>query len=265
MSLKALSTTYSARVRNARAVIQEGARVLHVGSGDGYLDPFLCSRFSLAVGVDINYLELRNAKKRNANLSVEYLLIDGFSLPFESESFDEVVSIDVLEHAEDDVALVREMGRVLKHGGHLTMTVPNAEYPATFDPLNCLLELVTGRHLPLGIWGFGHRRLYREESLCDLLKGAGVAACRITRMSFWLVGLIENAYLLNIVQPFTKSSAGNLPLGVDAQAGGVWQELVSIEPPAALTAVRDLLIRLDGSLFGGSRRSVNLMVSAEKR
>lgn len=264
MSLKALSMTYSARVRNARAAIQKGARVLHVGCGDGYLDPFLCSRFSLTVGVDINYPELHSAKRSNASQRVEYLLIDGFSLPFESESFDEVVSIDVLEHAENDVALVGEMGRVLKQGGHLTMTVPNAQFPLTFDPINCLLELLVGRHLPFGMWGFGHRRLYEVESLCDLLADAGVAVRAITRMSFWLVGLIENAYLLNIVQPLTKSSAGNLPLGVDAQSDGVWRRLGSIEPPEVLEAVRDSLIRLDRSLFGNSRRSINFMVSAEK-
>ncbi len=264
MSLKSLSMTYSARVRNARGAIEKGARVLHVGCGDGYLDPFLSSRFSLVVGVDINYPELRSAKRSNANQRVEYLLIDGFSLPFESESFDEVVSIDVLEHAENDVALVGEMSRVLKQGGHLTMTVPNAQYPLTFDPINYLLEVFVGRHLPLGMWGFGHRRLYEVESLCDLLADAGVAVRGITRMSFWLVGLIENAYLLNVVQPLTKSSAGNLPLGVDAQSGGAWQRLGSVEPPGFLEAVRDAVMRLDGSLFGKSRRSINFMVSAQK-
>jgi SAM-dependent methyltransferase len=265
MSLKALSMTYSARVRNARGAIEEGARVLHVGCGDGYLDPFLCSRFSLVVGVDINYPELRSAKRSNANHRVEYLLIDGFSLPFQSESFDEVVSIDVLEHAENDVALVGEMGRVLKQGGHLTMTVPSAQYPFTFDPINFLLELLAGRHLPLGMWGFGHRRLYEVEALCELLAGAGVVVRGITRMSFWLVGLIENAYLLNVVQPFTKSSAGNLPLGVDAQSGGAWRRLGSVELPRFLEAVRDAVMRLDNLLFGRSHWSINFMVSAQKR
>jgi 2-polyprenyl-3-methyl-5-hydroxy-6-metoxy-1,4-benzoquinol methylase len=265
MSLKTLSMTYSARVRNAKGAIEKGARVLHVGCGDGYLDPFLCSRFSLVVGVDINYPELRSAKKSNANQRVEYLLVDGSTLPFESESFDEVVSIDVLEHAENDVELVGEMGRVLKQGGHLTMTVPNAQYPLTFDPINYLLELLVGRHLPLGMWGFGHRRLYKVESLCRLLADAGVAAQGITRMSFWLVGLIENAYLLNVVQPFTKSSAGNLPLGVDAQSEGAWRRLASVEPPRILETVRDAVMRLDKALFGSSRWSINFMVSAEKR
>jgi 2-polyprenyl-3-methyl-5-hydroxy-6-metoxy-1,4-benzoquinol methylase len=264
MSLKALSMTYSARVRNARSAIHTGATVLHVGCGDGYLDPFLCSRYALTVGVDINFPDLRSATISNGDQRVSYILIDGFVLPFESESFDEIVSIDVLEHAEDDVALVREMGRVLKQGGHLTMTVPNADYPFTFDPLNALLELLVGRHLPFGMWGFGHRRLYKVQSLRELLGDAGLAVREVTRMSFWLVGLIENAYLLNVVQPLTKSSAGNLPLGVDAQSGEVSRRLGSLEPPRLLEGIRDALMRLDRALFGRSRLSVNFMVSAEK-
>jgi 2-polyprenyl-3-methyl-5-hydroxy-6-metoxy-1,4-benzoquinol methylase len=264
MSLKALSMTYSARVLNAQEAIHSGAMVLHVGCGDGCLDPFLCSQFSLAVGVDINFPELRSAKTNNRDQRVEYVLIDGFALPFESESFDEIVSIDVLEHAEDDMALVGEMGRVLRRGGHLTMTVPNADYPLTFDPINYLMELLAGRHLPFGMWGFGHRRLYKVQGLRELLGNAGLAVREVTRMSFWLVGLIENAYLLNVVQPLTKSSSANLPLGVDARSGGAWRRLGSVEPPGFLKAVRDFLMRLDRALFGNSRYSINFMVSAQK-
>jgi 2-polyprenyl-3-methyl-5-hydroxy-6-metoxy-1,4-benzoquinol methylase len=264
MSLKSLSMTYSSRVRNAKAAIRDGELALHVGCGDGYLDPFLCSRYSRTVGVDINYPELRNAAWSNAGTAAEYVLIDGFVLPFLSESFDEIVSIDVLEHAEDDLVLVAEMHRVLKPGGYVTMTVPNADYPLTFDPINYLLELATGRHLRLGIWGFGHRRLYSVESLCQLLEDAGLVVREVTRMCFTLVGLFENAYLLNLVQPLTKSSAANLPLGVDAELGGLWRRLGTLEPPSILTAVRDGLTRLDEAIFGQASASINFLVSAQK-
>ena len=170
MSLKALSMTYSSRVRNAKAAIHDGHLVLHVGCGDGYLDPYLCTRFSSAVGVDINFLELQGAASANAGERAEYVLIDGLVLPFVSEAFDEIVSIDVLEHAEDDVALVHEMSRVLRPGGLVTITVPNANFPLTFDPVNYLLGLAARRHLPFGMWGFGHRRLYKVESLSQLLE-----------------------------------------------------------------------------------------------
>ena len=264
MSLKALSMTYSSRIANAKASIQKGVAVLHVGCGDGYLDPYLCTRFRKVVGVDINFVELQAAAMSRGVETAEYVLIDGLGLPFESETFDAIVSVDVLEHAEDDIALVREMSRVLKRGGLLSMTVPNANYPPTFDPVNYILELTTGRHLSFGMWGFGHRRLYEVESLCQLLQEVGLRTRGVTRMSYSLVGLIENAYLLNLVQPLTKSSASNRPLGLDAESRGLWRTLGRMEPPAFLETVRDSLVRLDQHLFGRSVRSVNFLVSAQK-
>ena len=264
MSLKALSMTYSSRIVNAKGSIHGGATVLHVGCGDGYLDPYLCTRFARVVGVDINFVELQSAASANAGERADYVLIDGFVLPFESGSFDEIVSIDVLEHAEDDVALVQEMSRVLKDGGRLILTVPNADYPLTFDPVNYLLESTTGRHVPVGMWGFGHRRLYTVESLSDLLARVGLGVREVAGISYSLVGLIENSYLLNLVQPFTKSSASNLALGVEAESGGTWRKVAAVEPPVVLQALRDLAIRLDRALFDGSRRCINLLILARK-
>jgi 2-polyprenyl-3-methyl-5-hydroxy-6-metoxy-1,4-benzoquinol methylase len=265
MSLKALSMTYTGRLVNAQGSIASGDTLLHVGCGDGYLDPFLSTRFKRVVGVDINFLELQNAAWSRKGTEISYVLIDGFVLPFASGIFDEIVSIDVLEHAEDDEALLEEMSRVLKPGGRLTLTVPNARYPLTFDPVNYALSHAGGRHLPLGMWGFGHRRLYEVESLCGLLERAGVSVRNVTRISHHLVGLVENAYLLNLVQPLTKSSAANRPLGVDAQSRGLWRRLSTVEPPAFLKALRDWLIHTDRALFGRSRSSINFLVSAEKR
>jgi 2-polyprenyl-3-methyl-5-hydroxy-6-metoxy-1,4-benzoquinol methylase len=264
MSLKTLSMTYSARLTNAKAAIGDGAQILHIGCGDGYLDPYLCSRVFSVVGVDINYSELQSASIMNAGGNVEYVLIDGFILPFQASSFDEMVCIDVLEHAEDDVLLVHEMSRVLKKGGGLTVTVPNADYPLTFDPINYLLEITTGRHLPMGMWGFGHRRLYKVESLCDLLEGVSLSIVGVTRMSYSLVGLIENAYLLNIVQPFSKSGGDNLAPGMKDGPRGVWRKIIALKPPALLKTVRDLGIRIDKALFDGSHSSVNFLIRAEK-
>ena len=264
MSLKTLSMTYSARLINAKAAIGDGARILHIGCGDGYLDSYLSGRFFSVMGVDINFVELQSASIMNAGRNVGYVLIDGFILPFQESSYDEIVCIDVLEHAEDDVLLVREMSRVLKKGGGLTITVPNADYPLTFDPINYLLEVSTGRHLPLGMWGFGHRRLYNVESLSGLLESVGLTIVGVTRMSYSLIGFIENAYLLNIVQPFSKSSASNLALGTEVDSRGVWRKVIALEPPALLKAARDLGIRLDKALFDGSRSSINFLVRAQK-
>lgn len=49
------------------------------------------------------------------------------SFPFAEGQFDCVISIDVLEHLEDDQPFLRELGRVLKKGGTAVVTVPNGD------------------------------------------------------------------------------------------------------------------------------------------
>ena len=48
-------------------------------------------------------------------------------LPFDEESFDGVVLKDVLEHVENPVTLVREVRRVLRPGGRVFASSPDAQ------------------------------------------------------------------------------------------------------------------------------------------
>lgn len=53
----------------------------------------------------------------------------GESLPLPSDSFDLVLSHEVIEHVQDDRAAIREIVRVLKPGGRLALFCPNRGYP----------------------------------------------------------------------------------------------------------------------------------------
>jgi len=46
-------------------------------------------------------------------------------LPYESASFDLVILSEVIEHLESFMPIVREIGRVLRPGGHFVMSTPN--------------------------------------------------------------------------------------------------------------------------------------------
>jgi len=67
--------------------------------------------------------------------------MDLVSIPFETESFDAVICIHVLEHVNDDRQAIREMHRVLKPGGWAFISVPirldekTFEDPAIRDPV----------------------------------------------------------------------------------------------------------------------------------
>jgi len=55
-------------------------------------------------------------------------------LGFGDESFDFVITFQVIEHIDDDAAFVREIARVLRPGGRLILTTPNAPMSLTRNP-----------------------------------------------------------------------------------------------------------------------------------
>ena len=97
-------------------------------------------------------------------------------LPFADDTFDAAICSEVLEHVEDDSVALREVARVVRPGGTIAITVPHADYPFWWDPINRTLERTTGRHIargPLaGIWA-NHVRLYRRDELVDVVERSG--------------------------------------------------------------------------------------------
>lgn len=62
------------------------------------------------------------------------LVVDGVKLPFEDGAFATVVSTEMLEHALDPVASLREMVRVLRQGGTLLVTARGNSFPPHNPP-----------------------------------------------------------------------------------------------------------------------------------
>jgi 2-polyprenyl-3-methyl-5-hydroxy-6-metoxy-1,4-benzoquinol methylase len=95
-------------------------RILDIGCGTGLLMRDL-GQFGTVQGIDSSPLAIEYCKKRGlTNVS----LASATSLPFDSNSFDVVVILDVLEHLEDDGAGCRELARVLDTGGIAIITTP---------------------------------------------------------------------------------------------------------------------------------------------
>ncbi len=99
--------------------------VLENGCGVGmYLDHLRPHTHDLT-GLDIEFERVKEALARN----VKTLNAVGEYLPFAENSFDLILSHEVLEHVQDDFSAVREMVRVLKPGGRLVLFCPNRGYP----------------------------------------------------------------------------------------------------------------------------------------
>jgi SAM-dependent methyltransferase len=91
---------------------------------------------------------------------------DATRLPFATGSFDRVITSEVLEHIQDDVAAITELVRVLKPGGTFAATVPTW-YP---EKINWLLS--DEYHAPKSVGG--HVRIYSATELKAKLRTAGL-------------------------------------------------------------------------------------------
>lgn len=92
--------------------------VLDVGCGEM---PF---RDALPEGVKYVGIDVPAATDFGMSGNPDIVAFDGTHIPFPDESFDHVLCTEVLEHAADPEALVREMHRVLRRGGSILVTVP---------------------------------------------------------------------------------------------------------------------------------------------
>ena len=91
---------------------------------------------------------------------------DGTTLPFADDTFDIVITSEVLEHIQNDVGAIAEMVRVLKPGGRFAGTVP------TWLPEKINWMLSDEYHAPKSVGG--HVRIYTETELKAKLRSSGL-------------------------------------------------------------------------------------------
>lgn len=100
-------------------------RVLENGCGVGMYVEKLAASGGTVFGLEYDFARAAEARTRSPRI----LNAAGERLPFPSESFDLILSHEVLEHVQDDREAVREMIRVLNPGGRIVIFCPNRGYP----------------------------------------------------------------------------------------------------------------------------------------
>ena len=100
-------------------------RILENGCGVGVYLERLSDQSQMAVGLEF---DLQRAQEAHVN-SAHILNAAGEDLPLPDESFEFILSHEVLEHVKDDRKCVEEMVRVLVSGGRMAVFTPNRGYP----------------------------------------------------------------------------------------------------------------------------------------
>lgn len=183
--------------------------LLDVGCGRGSMLAAVRRAFpamSLAGG-ELLDAGLRFARRRVPD--VQLYQMDARALPFERE-FDVVTSCDVLEHLDDDGAVVRELYRIAKPGGGLIVTVPQHQW---------LWSAVDSYS--------HHRRRYDRRRLTAIVEQAGFVVERVTSFVTTLLPLmlLSRARKRELTEEFDPTAE----LKIGRTANGILERMLDAE------------------------------------
>jgi glycosyltransferase involved in cell wall biosynthesis len=169
-------------------------RLLDVGCGTAWLQ----EHFRDYAGIDVSEEAVAHAQERGRNAIVHDV---EQPLPFDDDSFDAVIVKDLLEHVLDPVSVVQEIGRVLRPGGKVFASSPDAQRWAWDDYTHRRPYTLTG-----------YRRLFRDQGFTvaksgheSVMPGIGIvsgltrshrrpkalavlARSRLVRRNVWVLG-----------------------------------------------------------------------------
>ncbi|WP_460526595.1 class I SAM-dependent methyltransferase [Flindersiella endophytica] len=108
-----------------------GARVLDAGCGEGYGAELLRPHVRTLTALDYDETTVAHVRQRYPGVPV----VRGnlVQLPYASDAFDVLVSLQTIEHLWDQEAFVAECARVVRPGGRILLATPNR---LTFPPGN---------------------------------------------------------------------------------------------------------------------------------
>ncbi len=105
-------------------------KVLEIGTGSGYGVEVIAPTASEFTTID----KFESTVDFSHYPNVQFIQSNVPPLPFEDETFDCVISFQVIEHIKDDALLVSEVHRVLKKGGRFIVSTPNIKMSLTRNP-----------------------------------------------------------------------------------------------------------------------------------
>jgi ubiquinone/menaquinone biosynthesis C-methylase UbiE len=198
-----------------RRLAAPGLRILDVGSGTGAV-PSDFSRYGWICASDRSLDAMRFARSRGVRVAA---VSDAAVLPIKSGSVDLVIAFDVIEHVDDDRAMLAELKRVLKPGGAVAIHVP--AWPSLWSRHDELLH---------------HKRRYTRRALRRLIEEGDF---EVEYLGWASAAILPPAFVLRGVERITGSRAESadiypVPRPVNATLRGVYRVETAIAASVGL-------------------------------
>jgi len=161
----------------------QNKNILDIGCGYGWCEINFFKRGAQKItGIEITEKDLKTIKKHVEHIQLELKVAEATNLPFKNETFDTIVSWEVIEHIpkNTEALMFLEIYRVLKTDGCLYLSTPNKTFFSNLlDPA----------------WYFGHRH-YTKERLINLAKKNKFTLIKEdTKGSWWVCLSLLNMYI----------------------------------------------------------------------
>jgi SAM-dependent methyltransferase len=213
--------------------------VLDIGCGAGNMIHHL-SRYGRVKGIEVDARPVAMAQARGYDVRLGDATR---GIPFPDASFDLVTALDVIEHVDEDEAILREAHRVLSQSGTLAITTPAFQWLWSYnDVLN------------------GHKHRYTPRELRERVERAGFRIRRLT-FGFFLVFPMSAPLILLRNRLGTKKDLSSHHFDQDAYQ-------VEMEPVSPwLNAVLRGVGRIEAAMVARVNLPIgtSLMCVAEKR
>jgi ubiquinone/menaquinone biosynthesis C-methylase UbiE len=140
--LKIYKNAYDLSIQKIRSVLSPDQHVLEIGCGTGIVSLGVAPYVESLVATDISSQMIAVAKSKAESSSVsnvDFRVCDGYSLPYDNESFDVVLLFNTLHVVKEPAALLHEAYRLLKPAGHLVSATDCYAEPVPF-PVRLMLS-----------------------------------------------------------------------------------------------------------------------------
>lgn len=163
------------RLAIARLHVQRGDRVLDLGCGPGDGCQTLAEAGAVAIGLDYSPGMIASARDEPV-LRGRLLRGDAGRLPFADASFDKVVCTNSFHHYPQHLVALREMRRVLKPGGVLSLVDPRKDHLFGWGAIDLVENAV---------FGLDDVRIFSVPHWYRLLSEAGFSEARVDVGRWW--------------------------------------------------------------------------------